>query len=41
MRDLEQVSGIELGFPHHFLNLPMTRSVMFGDIRIEPAPSPR
>jgi aryl-alcohol dehydrogenase-like predicted oxidoreductase len=34
---LEKVSGIELGFPHDFLDRPMTRNVMFGDIRFERA----
>jgi aryl-alcohol dehydrogenase-like predicted oxidoreductase len=39
--ELEQVSAIELGFPHDFLNRPMTRTVTMGDVRLEPAPSPR
>ena len=41
VQDLEQASAIELGFPHDFLNRPLTRSVTMGDLRIEPAPSPR
>lgn len=32
---LAQVSDIELGFPHEFLNRPLTRSVTFGDLKIE------
>jgi hypothetical protein len=27
--------AIELGFPHDFLNRPMTRIVTFGDLKIE------
>jgi aryl-alcohol dehydrogenase-like predicted oxidoreductase len=34
---LEKVSAIELGFPHDMLARPMTRSVVFGDIALEPA----
>jgi aryl-alcohol dehydrogenase-like predicted oxidoreductase len=34
---LEAASAIELGFPHDFLNRPMTRDVMYGGLRIEPA----
>ncbi|MGH3376551.1 MAG: aldo/keto reductase [Actinoallomurus sp.] len=34
---LEKASAIELGFPHDFLTLPMTRQVMFGDIQVEAA----
>ncbi|HEX4246441.1 MAG TPA: aldo/keto reductase [Pseudonocardia sp.] len=37
LADLRQVSAIELGFPHDMLNLPLTRDVMFGDIKIEAA----
>lgn len=32
---LEAASAIELGFPHDFLRLPLTRSVVFGDVKIE------
>jgi len=35
LADLEAVSAIELGFPHDFLNLPMTREVTQGGLRIE------
>lgn len=35
---LAQASAVELGFPHDFLALPLTRSVMFGDVTIA-APS--
>ncbi|WP_246683626.1 aldo/keto reductase [Labrys sp. KNU-23] len=31
---LEAASAIELGFPHDFLNRPMTRNVMFGGLKI-------
>ncbi|WP_437730778.1 aldo/keto reductase [Sorangium sp. So ce1335] len=31
---LERASAVELGFPHDFLARPMTRSVMFGDVKI-------
>jgi aryl-alcohol dehydrogenase-like predicted oxidoreductase len=34
---LDKASAIELGFPHDFLDLPMTRQVMFGDITLETA----
>ncbi|GAB2813271.1 aldo/keto reductase [Actinoallomurus bryophytorum] len=37
LADLEAASAIELGFPHDFLNRPMTRGVMYGGLRIEPA----
>jgi aryl-alcohol dehydrogenase-like predicted oxidoreductase len=37
LADLETASAIELGFPHDFLNRPMTRDVMYGGLRIEPA----
>jgi aryl-alcohol dehydrogenase-like predicted oxidoreductase len=37
LADLEAASAIELGFPHDFLNRPMTRDVMYGGLRIEPA----
>jgi hypothetical protein len=33
----ERGSAIELGFPHDFLNRPMTRQVMFGEIRLDAA----
>jgi aryl-alcohol dehydrogenase-like predicted oxidoreductase len=32
---LDQVSAIELGFPHAMLTRPLTRAVMFGDLKIE------
>ncbi|KJE21424.1 putative oxidoreductase, aryl-alcohol dehydrogenase like protein [Frankia torreyi] len=32
---LDQASAVELGFPHAFLTLPMTRAVMFDGIQIE------
>ena len=35
LADLETASAVELGFPHEFLARPMTRNVMFGDLRIE------
>lgn len=31
---LEEASAVELGFPHDFLARPLTRAVMFGDLRI-------
>ncbi|MFT4133354.1 MAG: aldo/keto reductase [Labrys sp. (in: a-proteobacteria)] len=31
---LEAASAIELGFPHDFLNRPLTRNVMFGGLKI-------
>ncbi|WP_225773265.1 aldo/keto reductase [Inquilinus sp. Marseille-Q2685] len=31
---LEAASAVDLGFPHEFLARPMTRNVMFGDVRI-------
>ncbi|XXY52112.1 aldo/keto reductase [Sorangium sp. So ce269] len=31
---LDQASAVELGFPHDFLARPMTRGVMFGDVKI-------
>jgi aryl-alcohol dehydrogenase-like predicted oxidoreductase len=34
---LGRASAIELGFPHDFLDRPMTRQVMFGDIRLDTA----
>jgi aryl-alcohol dehydrogenase-like predicted oxidoreductase len=37
LAELDAASGIELGFPHEFLNRPLTRNVMFGDLRIETA----
>lgn len=30
-RELEDASAIDLGFPHAFLQRPMTRAIMFGD----------
>jgi aryl-alcohol dehydrogenase-like predicted oxidoreductase len=36
---LENVSAIELGFPHDFLARPMTRNVMFGGVEVEAAPA--
>jgi aryl-alcohol dehydrogenase-like predicted oxidoreductase len=33
---LDDVSAIELGFPHAMLSRPMTRAVMFGDLKIQP-----
>lgn len=32
---LAAASAIELGFPHDFLQLPLTRSVVFGEVKIE------
>jgi aryl-alcohol dehydrogenase-like predicted oxidoreductase len=32
---LDQASAIELGFPHAMLTRPLTRAVMFGDLKIE------
>jgi aryl-alcohol dehydrogenase-like predicted oxidoreductase len=32
---LDQISAIELGFPHAMLTRPLTRAVMFGDLKIE------
>jgi len=32
---LERASAIELGFPHTFLQRPLTRSVMFGGVQID------
>ncbi|MEV0407541.1 aldo/keto reductase [Actinoallomurus sp. NPDC050550] len=37
LAELDEVSAIELGFPHDFLARPMTRNVMFGDVRFERA----
>jgi hypothetical protein len=31
---LERASAVELVFPHDFLQRPMTRAVMFGDIKL-------
>ncbi|WP_159585600.1 aldo/keto reductase [Chelativorans xinjiangense] len=31
---LDEVSAIDLGFPHEFLARPMTRNVTFGDVKI-------
>ena len=36
--ELEQVSAVELGFPHAFLQRPMTRAIMYGD---QGGPPPR
>lgn len=33
---LEAASAVEPGFPHEFLARPLTRAVMFGDVRIAP-----
>ena len=33
---LEAASAVEPGFPHEFLARPLTRNVMFGDVRIAP-----
>jgi len=33
---LDEISAIELGFPHAMLTRPMTRAVMFGDVKIQP-----
>jgi aryl-alcohol dehydrogenase-like predicted oxidoreductase len=33
--ELEKASAVELGFPHDFLARPLTRTVMFGDAKIE------
>ncbi|WP_068068465.1 aldo/keto reductase [Nocardia xishanensis] len=35
---LENATAIDLGFPHEFLSRPMTRSVTFGDLKIEQRP---
>ena len=32
---LDEASAIDLGFPHAFLQRPLTRGVMFGDLKIE------
>ena len=40
-RELETASAIEPGFPHDFLNRPMTRNVMSGDVKLELATSRR
>ncbi|WP_285629600.1 aldo/keto reductase [Actinoallomurus iriomotensis] len=37
LAELDAASAVELGFPHDFLQRPMTRNVMFGDVRIETA----
>ncbi|MGH3784973.1 MAG: aldo/keto reductase [Pseudonocardiaceae bacterium] len=37
LASLEQASAVDLGFPHEFLTRPLTRGVMFGDIKIEAA----
>ncbi|TWD82322.1 aryl-alcohol dehydrogenase-like predicted oxidoreductase [Kribbella amoyensis] len=39
--ELEEASRIELGFPHDFLNQPLTQSVTRGDVRLERVPVPR
>ena len=31
---LEEASDIELGFPHEFLQRPLTRNVTFGDVKV-------
>ncbi|GFE87605.1 aldo/keto reductase [Steroidobacter agaridevorans] len=38
-RQLAAASAIKLGFPHDFLDLPLTRSVVFGDVKLEPRPA--
>ncbi|MGV9817731.1 aldo/keto reductase [Nocardia xishanensis] len=35
---LENATAVDLGFPHEFLSRPMTRSVTFGDLKIEQRP---
>lgn len=35
---LERVSAVDRGFPHEFLDLPMTRSVVYGGVTILPRP---
>ncbi|WP_345457078.1 aldo/keto reductase [Actinoallomurus oryzae] len=37
LAELDEASAIELGFPHEFLNRPMTRNVTFGDLKVETA----
>lgn len=32
---LDEVNAVELGFPHDFLALPMTRQVMYGGATIQ------
>jgi hypothetical protein len=32
---LEQASAVDLGFPHEFLNRPMTQNVTFGDLTVQ------
>jgi aryl-alcohol dehydrogenase-like predicted oxidoreductase len=32
---LDEASAIEMGFPHAMLTRPLTRAVMFGDLKIE------
>ncbi|MEV0294087.1 hypothetical protein [Nocardia sp. NPDC050710] len=32
---LDQASAVDLGFPHDFLARLMTRSVTFGDLKVE------
>jgi aryl-alcohol dehydrogenase-like predicted oxidoreductase len=39
VRRLADASAIELGFPHDFLQLPLTREVLFGGARIAPRSS--
>jgi len=34
-RRLDEASAIDLGFPHAFLQRPLTRGVIFGDLKIE------
>ncbi|MGC4943960.1 aldo/keto reductase [Kribbella sp. DT2] len=36
VQELEEVSAIELGFPHEFLRRPMTQSVTRGTAKVEP-----
>jgi len=33
---LEEVTAVELGFPHDFLNSALPRKVIYGDATIEP-----
>jgi hypothetical protein len=34
-RRLDEASAVTLGFPHDMLSRPLTRGVMFGDLKIE------
>jgi aryl-alcohol dehydrogenase-like predicted oxidoreductase len=33
---LDRASAVDLGFPHAFLQQPLTRAVIFGDLKIQP-----